>query len=217
MATTIAKPPDPRVPPPPQTPSPKTSSALADQVAACIRRHRGGDRAAMTDLTRLVTPWLHHVVRPYRLQEAASEDVVQSTLLVAFLHLPELRDPASGLSWLSVVARRQALRTVRTERQYVAAGDLPQLHLLPAPGDGPEEAVLAALSQVAVRRAAAKLPPRYRVLLERLVQSDDPAYTTISAELRMPLGSIGPTRRRALERMRRLLLADPEWDNEVPA
>jgi len=36
-------------------------SPLAAQVGEIIRRHLAGDRSAMTDLTRIILPWLHHV------------------------------------------------------------------------------------------------------------------------------------------------------------
>ncbi|MFL6114024.1 MAG: hypothetical protein ACJ786_22090 [Catenulispora sp.] len=89
--------------------------------------------------------------------------------------------------------------------------------LRPAPGRWTEEILLAGLSQAVVRRTVSKLPPWYRVVLKQIIHSDRPNYATIAAELQMPLGSIGPTRRRGLERMRRLLAADPEWDAEASA
>jgi DNA-directed RNA polymerase specialized sigma24 family protein len=200
----------------PSTPV-RTADPLADQVAECIRRHLAGDRDAMGDLARKVTPWLHHVVRGYRLPRDMADDVVQCTLQVALLHVHQLRNPTAGLAWLSVVARREALRVIQAERRYVPVDELESL--LPAcpPASGPEEIVLAGLSDDMVRRTVSKLPSRHRVLLERMMHSDRPNYATISAELQMPLGSIGPTRRRGLERMRSLLAADPEWDTEASA
>ena len=214
MVTTTTRTLDPQSQP--STPA-KTGNPLADHVADCIRRHLTGDRDAMGDLARQVTPWLHHVVRGYRLLRDMADDVVQSTLLVALLHVHELRDPASGLSWLSVVARREALRVLRVERRYVPVDELESLHPACPPAAGPEEIVLAGLLQAVVRRTVSKLPPRHRVLLELIIRSDRPTYATISAELQMPLGSIGPTRRRGIECMRRLLGADPEWDAEASA
>lgn len=200
----------------PHGPAPDGTLPLKDGVAACLRRLQDGDSEAMADLARRVTPWLHHVLRTFRLQRETADDVVQSTLLVALLHARELRDPAAGLSWLSVVARREALRVVRTEGRYVPVDELPAVYAT-ATTEGPEEIVLAGLSRAVVRRTVAKLPPRHRVLLERVVRSDRPGYAAISEELRMPLGSIGPSRRRGLERMRRLLADDPEWDREASA
>src|SRR4051794_33354120 len=196
---------------------PRTTELLAERVAACIRRHLAGDREAMADLTRQVTPWLRHTVRGYRLPRDMADDVVQSTLLVALLHVHGLRDPGSGLSWLSVIARREALRVIRAERRYVPVDELPSLHPVADPDEGPEAILLAGLARDVVRRNVAKLPPRHRVLLERISGSDRPNYATISAELGMPVGSIGPTRRRGLERVRRLLDADPEWMMDASA
>ena len=68
-----------------------------------------------------------------------------------------------------------------------------------------------------IRRTIAKLPHRHRILLEQLIHADQPSYAAISAALKVPVGSIGPTRRRGLERMRLLLAADPEWDWDVSA
>jgi len=196
---------------------PRTTELLAERVGACIRRHLAGDREAMADLTRQVTPWLHHIVRGYRLPRDTADDVVQSTLLIALLHVHGLRDPRSGLSWLSVIARREALRVIQTERRYVPVDELASPHPVADPGEGPEAILLAGLTRDVVRRNVAKLPTRHRVLLERLGRSDRPNYAAISAELGMPVGSIGPTRRRGLERVRRLLDADPEWVMDASA
>jgi len=51
-----------------------------------------------------------------------------------------------------------------------------------------------------------QLPTRSQLLL-RLLSADSPlSYKEISESLSMPIGSIGPTRARALEQLRRLAL-----------
>jgi RNA polymerase sigma factor (sigma-70 family) len=194
----------------------RTSSPLAEQVGDAIRRHLAGDETAVADLTRQVRPWLHHVVRAYRLPGSTVEDVVQTTLMALLVHIHELRDPTAGLSWLSVVARREALREIRSERRYVLVDAPETLQPDPTTGDT-EDSAIASLTRAVVRRNVGKLPVRHRQLLERIAQQDRPDYAAISEALHMPLGSIGPTRKRVLEKMRRLLAADPEWDAEVPA
>ena len=196
---------------------PTGTSSLADRVAMCIRRHLDGDSEAMTDLTRQVRPWLYRIARSHRLPHEMADDVVQSTLLAALLHVHRLRDPRSGLCWLSVVARREALRVINLERRYVCVDDMDSLDTVFASSAGPEEIVLDDVYRAAVRRTIAKLPHHHRILLEQLIHVDQPSYAAISAALKVPVGSIGPTRRRGLERMRRLLAADPDWDGEISA
>lgn len=189
MSTTIMTTPTPT----PRTDSrlcalPTATSSLADQVATCIRRHLDGDRQAMTDLTRQVRPWLFHIARSYRLPHEMADDVVQSTLLTTLLQVHRLRDPESGLSWLSVIARREALRVINLERRYVCVDDVDSLHAVPDSSAGPEEIVLDDVSRAVIRRTIAKLPHRHRMLLEQLIDADQPSYAAISAALKVPVG-----------------------------
>jgi DNA-directed RNA polymerase specialized sigma24 family protein len=62
-------------------------------------------------------------------------------------------------------------------------------------------------AQAAFRRALELLPEQCRVLL-RLLLADPPlSYDEISDTLGIPRGSIGPTRQRCLDRVRRLVAA----------
>ena len=189
-------------------------SPLAVQVSEAIRRHLAGDRSALTDLTRTVLPWLHHIVRGHRLPPHAVDDAVQSTLLAVVRHVGSLRNPDAGLAWISVVARREALREIRAQQRVVLVDEVDVV--APAAPD-PAEIVLDRMSYEVVRGTVHELPPRHRRLLERITQDDRPNYAAISTALQMPIGSIGPTRRRALDRMRVLLAADPGWDADTAA
>jgi len=86
---------------------------------------------------------------------------------------------------------------------------MPQLDTEPKPSAGAGWPTRAAMtSQVdaeALRQAFALLPPRCQRLLGLLVVNDPPSYKEISARLSMPIGSIGPTRGRCLEHLRRIL------------
>ena len=54
-------------------------------------------------------------------------------------------------------------------------------------------------------QALEQLSERDRTLLRMLAADPMPSYEEIGAALDMPIGSIGPTRARALERLRRKL------------
>ena len=180
-------------------------NSLAEQVAACIRRHLAGDEAAFGDLYRLVRPWLAHLAMGCRLTRSSADDVVQSTMERALVKLPNLHDPNAGLAWLSVIARREAIRVSREERRADLLGD----RELDTCGDGadPERMALAGLAREARLDVLAQLPERHRTLLTALFLQDRTDYATIATQLGMPVGSIGPTRQRGLKRARAILVA----------
>ena len=184
--------------------------ALASEIADAVRRHLAGDDTAMADLVRLATRWLTYVCREYRLSTHTAEDVVQNTMLALILHMRSLRDPHSALAWLTVVARREAIREIRVEKRVEPVGDMAVLDSA-LEYDNPERVFEAKLLSGAIQRNLAKLPARRRDLLWLVFLTEISGYATIADTLDIPIGSIGPTRRRSLDRMRELLCADEEW------
>jgi len=70
-----------------------------------------------------------------------------------------------------------------------------------------DERILADERAQDVRDALARLPRRWQRLLELLMADPPVSYAEISDQLGLPVGSIGPTRGRCLERLRVLLAA----------
>ena len=75
----------------------------------------------------------------------------------------------------------------------------------------PEVAVFADRSARIVWRHVNRLSERCRHLLRVIAFEDRPDYASLTVQLGMPVGGIGPTRRRCLDKLRALLRADPEW------
>ena len=63
--------------------------------------------------------------------------------------------------------------------------------------------LLLAERNAALREAFVRLPAGCQRLIAMLIQDPPVPYAKISAELGIPVGSIGPTRRRCLEKLRR--------------
>ncbi len=163
-----------------------------------------GDTRAMDDLVRLLTPVLWHVVRAYGLDQGHAEDVVQTTWFALVRRYETIADPRAVSGWLTVTARREAWRVSRLHRRadVTETVDL-EPHLPTAPS-----AEHTAVQGDEARRlwdAVGRLPERCRRLLRVIAFDERPDYAHIATDLKMPVGSIGPTRQRCLGKLRALL------------
>lgn len=183
---------------------------LPEQVADAIRRHRAGDRKAMTDLVLIVSPWLHAFARGFGLSQCSAEDVAQATLLALVCHVDRIRNPDAGLAWLAVTARHEAIKVARAERAVELVADIGAEEAYPS-ASGPEAITMERLRRKLLWRHVAVLPARGQLILHEIAHGDRPDYAGISGRSGMPLGSIGPTRKRSLARVRRLLESDQDW------
>ncbi|MEH1123634.1 RNA polymerase sigma factor [Micromonospora sp. CPCC 206061] len=171
---------------------------------------RAGDPDALDRLVRVLTPVLWHVVRAYGLDRESAEDVVQTTWLALVRNVESVRDPQAVMRWATTTARREAWRMSRAGKREDAA-EPETLDTAMPPVDGPDAAVLAADTARMLWQHFAALPERCRRLLRVIAFDDRPDYATLSAELGVPVGSIGPTRGRCLDKLRGRLAADPDW------
>lgn len=164
-----------------------------------------GDLAAWERLIVRHADTVRAVARAFRLQPADVADVEQTTWVRAIERLPALRDPECVGGWLATIARRESLGVVRR-----AGRDLPDDGLadLAAGVPGPEAALLRTERRAAVARAADGLSGSRRRVVDALFRGPDPAYTDVARATGMPIGSIGPTRGRALAQLRQRLVAD---------
>jgi len=176
-----------------------TSPMLSD--AALVRAARRGDQAAWQTLVDRHGRLLRAICRAHRLNAADTEDVIQTTWLRAVEHIDRIHDLERFPSWIATVARRECLRALRHHKRVRPCDD----ELLQAPTDpasDPPAKVLEAERHGAVRAAVRRLAPRDRSLLGHLFSDSEPSYADIGSSLGMPIGSIGPTRGRVLERVR---------------
>ena len=169
---------------------------LPELVAAARRR----DPRAWDELLRRYGNLVRAVVRRHRLQDADAADAVQSTWCKAVEQLAALRDPERMGAWLSTIARHECLALIRRARRELPDAEAVDARL--APTGGPEPVVLAAEAAAAVTAAVARLEPRRRQLVHELFYLPARDYERISRTMGMPVGSIGPTRARALAGLR---------------
>jgi RNA polymerase sigma factor (sigma-70 family) len=177
-------------------------SRHVSDVERLVRDAAAGDQAAWNRLVERFNGLVWAVVRSHRLAGADASDVVQTTWLRLVEHLDRLQDPERVGAWLATTARRECLRTLRMSARVLPT----ETELLPDPGiDAPlGAALLAEERDRALWEAFGGLSERCQVLLRLLVADPPPSYEDVGAALDMPIGSIGPTRQRCLERLRGL-------------
>jgi RNA polymerase sigma factor (sigma-70 family) len=160
-----------------------------------------GDERAWSALVGQFGGMVRHVARSYRLDDADVDDVAQETWLRLMRHVHALDDPAAVPGWLITTTRREALRALQRRVREVpldAVGDVDE----PDPAD-PTEGIEAEERRAALLGAVARLPAHQRRLVGALLDHEGAGYAALAARLGAPVGSLGPTRARAIERLRR--------------
>jgi RNA polymerase sigma factor (sigma-70 family) len=168
---------------------------------ALVAAAAAGEPQAWSQIIDRYAVLIRSVCRSHRLADADADDVAQLTWLRAVEHIGRLRDPDRFGAWVATTARHECLRLLRGHKRFVPTADEVQNPLYAEHVD-PDEAELAEERRAAVRHALGALPARQRTLLRLLHAESAPSYETIGSVLGMPVGSIGPTRGRALERLR---------------
>ncbi len=170
-------------------------------VSALVVAARDGDPAAWDGLVDRFLPLVHGVVSRYRLSPADAADVNQTVWLRLVEHLADLREPAALAGWLVTTAARESLRYVEVRNRSIPVD--PQAATLDVVDDRDvAETLLRDERAMALRAALAELPEARRELLTLLATDPPTSYDEVSRRLDIPVGSIGPTRARALAQLR---------------
>lgn len=193
-----------------QVPASGRRNELADRAATLFRAWCDGDPAASADLVTLLTPTLWHTARAYRVDRATAEDVVQNAWMALARRRDHVRDPQAVLAWLLVTVRRDAARTAAASRTSVADPE-PLLALSADPTPGPAARVVTEDRARRLWSAVGQLSERCQRLLRVVAFSDRPDYASLSVDLGMPMGSIGPTRGRCLQKLREHMGEESQW------
>lgn len=176
---------------------------LDERLASLIEAACGGDKDALNEIVRELTPMLWHVARAHGADRESAADVVQHTWLTLINHLDGIRTPAALIGWLVTVTKREAWRVAKSTRgEQLVEGDA--FALTPDSSLGPEDQAVLRDLWTAVRQ----LSERCQQLLRIVAFVHRPDYGQLSAELGVPRGTIGPTRGRCLAQLRKLIGGD---------
>jgi RNA polymerase sigma factor (sigma-70 family) len=166
--------------------------------AQLIEKCLNGNQEAWEILIRKYQNLIYSVPIHYRFSAQDAADVFQSVCVILLKKLNTLRSAETLSSWLYVTTRRACWKmakkkSVEVELEEGVGGSIESKG---------EELVL----QHQVRVGMEQLSDKCRELLNALYYSEPPlSYDEITARLGIPGGSIGPTRARCLERLKKIL------------
>ncbi|MBI2149683.1 MAG: sigma-70 family RNA polymerase sigma factor [Acidobacteria bacterium] len=162
-------------------------------IERCIK----GDQAAWKELIARYQRLVYSVAHTYCSQPEDASDVFQQVWMELYQHLHDLRNVEALPAWLMTVTRRRAYASINARHNSEPLDEeTPDLsHRLTRIED-----------EHAVERALGQLSGRCRKLIDLLYFNlEEPRYADISEKMSMPVASIGPTRARCLEKLRKLI------------
>jgi len=180
------------------------SAATGCSNAMLLERAAQGEQSAWNELVNKYGGLVRSVAGSFRMQAADVHDVAQTTWLRLVQHLHTIRDPERLAGWLAMTATRECLSVLRKASRH---------DLVAMVGETPDPDPAVDLEETAANRdtardlwdTVAELSPRHRNLLIALFRDELDSYADVAAKCAMPIGSIGPTRARALSRLQRKL------------
>ena len=177
---------------------PKAKVSNVDD-AELIKRCINGEEQAWETLVSRYNRLIFSVALSICHDREVAADMLQQVYLEMYQKLGDLRDTEKLPGWLSTIARRKTYNHLRTagmtdelteDERFVEATD----------------EVVKMERQHLLERAMDQMPDRCRRLIEMLYLSPtEPSYNDVSTELGMPVASIGPTRIRCLNKLRKIL------------
>jgi RNA polymerase sigma factor (sigma-70 family) len=189
-------------PPPLIIGAPLAHPSDTDLLARC----RADDQEAWKMLVERYAALVLSVPRRYGLRPERAEDVFGDVCVALVRALPSIRDGKALPQWLIRTATRATWEAARKDRMAMTPDDLP-----PLTGAAPPDEMVAALEEEQrVRGALGRIAERCRRLLTLLYfTAPTPSYDDVAREMKMPRGSLGPTRARCLEKLREELEGIP--------
>jgi RNA polymerase sigma factor (sigma-70 family) len=176
--------------------------AEASALSRLVQASASGDEAAWNELVLRYSALVLTVARSYGLTPADAQDVSQTVWLRLVEHLASLRQPEALPGWLVTTTRRESIRQAGQARRVLPVDPRTDSAISKREEPDPDADILRAELRQALRDGLAELSARDQWLL-RLRAADPPkAYHEISQLLGMPIGSIGPTIKRSLDRLR---------------
>ncbi len=162
-----------------------------------------GDSQAWGTLVRRYQSLVYAVATRIGLSQVDAADCFQQTWLMLFNNRKKLADPSRLSAWLITTAKREAIRL-----KFKLGADPGEIddHDLVDQSPLPDEELIGLERQSQIETAIDQLDPRCRKLVEAFFFAEQEySYEQIAESLGIAPNSLGPIRRRCLERLKRIL------------
>lgn len=162
-------------------------------IERCLKR----DQTAWTELVHRYQRLVYSVALALCPDRSDVSDVFQQVWMELYQHLADLRNVEALPAWLITVTRRRSYAVMNAKKGTSQLDE-----------EMPEAADRLSLveKEHALERALSQLSDRCRRLIDLLYfDTKEPTYAEIAETMQMPEASIGPTRGRCLEKLRKLL------------
>ena len=165
-----------------------------------ITRHAAGDMHATTALVIAALPIVERAISG-RVRPSDRDDATQEALCSIVNKVEGILKPAAFPGWASVVARRAAVDISRRQRRLVAVGSA-TIDRLGGHDAVDIDAIATRVDAPRVEEELGRLTERERDVVLYFAEHEDASYAEAAERLRCPIGSLGPTRQRALRKLR---------------
>ena len=191
-----------------------TTPLAQEDDASLVARCRRNEAPAWAALVQRYQRLVYAVARRVGLDEHGAADVFQTVFTRLVQHLPRIQDPTRLQAWIVTTAKREAIlqrqRGQRTVSMTQADDALEEAAEWDLADDSPiAEEALADLQQLnQLRGALDRLDVRCRDLLLLLFRDEDDklSYDEVARRMGSTVGSIGPTRARCLDKLRKFVI-----------
>jgi DNA-directed RNA polymerase specialized sigma24 family protein len=181
------------------------ASHRSASVSALVQGARDGNSGAWEELVARFGGMIAATGRRYRLTPTDVAELQQTTWLRLVENIHRVEQPERVGGWLATTARRESLLLVKRAAKYYSGADQMLVNMADGSLPEPDARPIAGEREAVVHAAWGRLKPRCQELLSLLVTDEPVGYNNLSTLLQMPVGSIGPTRARCLDHLRRLV------------
>ena len=173
------------------------------ELPTLVSEAGNGNQAAWGAIVDRFSGLVWSTTRAHRLSAAEAADAAQGTWLRLVENLDRIEDPERLGAWLATTARRECLRIIRMGKREMPSDE--EWMFESDSGEAIEARLLTRERDETLWRAFHAIEERCQELLRLVCAPDPPTYEEVAAALAIPVGAIGPTRARCLDKLRRRL------------